>query len=287
MQRLELIRGHLKENKTASLPPKSPDDVVICAAIRTPLTRARRGPLKDTPGEILTAHVIKAIQEKTGLKYEDLGDITFGNVLQGGSANFPTRIGQFLAGVPYTVPLVTINRLCSSGLEACAQIASKIKAGMIDVGLAGGHENMTQFTMNDLLSRKDFMAMDVIEKNENAKNCLLSMGITSELVAERYGVSREACDKFAFESQRKAVEAQKKGLFKEEIVPIKVTVKEKQKDGTIKTKEVLVEHDDGIRETTMETLSKLPPAFKKNGISTAGNSSQVLHLYCIFTLIDN
>src|SRR5689334_10824997 len=102
----------------------------------------------------------------------------------------------------------------------------------------------------------------------------MNMGETSELVAERYGVNREECDKFAYESQVKAEAAQKNGLFKEEIAPIKVTYEEKGKDGVVKKIEALVEHDDGIRVTPIEGLKALKPAFKKDGVSTAGNSSQ-------------
>jgi len=110
-------------------------------------------------------------------------------------------------------------------------------------------------------------------KFPNAKNSLNSAGDTSELVAEKFGITREQCDKFAYESQFKAAEAQKKGLFKEEIAPITVTVEEKAKDGTVTKKTVHVEHDDGIRVGTMEELKSLKPAFKKDGVSTAGNSS--------------
>jgi acetyl-CoA acyltransferase 1 len=273
MQRIQLIQSHLVQNKT-STGQKSDDDVVICGAVRTPLTRASKGPLKDTPSELVVAHVLKALMERTKVKPGDIQDIVFGNVLQSGSANFPGRMGQFLANIPYDVPFMTLNRLCSSGLEACASIAAKIKAGVIDIGVGGGVENMTVWKMGNL-SPTGFVAQEQIDKVPNAKACQLSMGVTSENVATKYGVTREQCDVFAYESQRKALEAQKKGLFKDEIVPITVTVVDKNKDGTVTKKEVLVTEDDGVRPTTMETLKKLPTVFKKDGgVSTAGNSSQ-------------
>jgi acetyl-CoA acyltransferase 1 len=275
MQRIQLISSHLSQNKTSSTGQKSDDDVVICGAVRTPLTRAVKGPLKDTPSELVVAHVLKALLQRTKANPKDIQDIVFGNVLQAGSANFPGRMGQFLADIPYEVPFMTLNRLCSSGLEACASVAAKIKAGVIDIGVGGGVENMTNWKMGNLVPT-GFVAQDQIDKNKNAKACQMSMGVTSENVATKFGVTREQCDKFAFESQRKALDAQKKGLFKEEIVPITVTVVEKNKDGTVTKKEVHVTDDDGVRPTTMETLTKLPPAFNKNGgVSTAGNSSQV------------
>jgi acetyl-CoA acyltransferase 1 len=135
---------------------------------------------------------------------------------------------------------------------------------------------MTLWGMDDFFLKKDFRAADAISKNVNAKNSLIPMGVTSEIVAERYGITREDADNFAFDSQKKAGEAQKKGLFKEEIAPIKVTVVDKQNDGTVTKKEVLVEEDDGIRPTSRESLTKLATVFKKEGgVSTAGNSSQV------------
>jgi len=150
MERFQLIQNHLRPNLVASPSSKSDDDIVICGAVRTPLTKAKKGPLRDTPSEIVVSHVIKALQQRTGVDLSKIEDITFGNVLQTGSSFHPARIGQFLADVPYTVPIVTTNRLCSSGLEACAQIAAKIKAGIIDIGIAGGFENMSRWNLGGM-----------------------------------------------------------------------------------------------------------------------------------------
>jgi len=271
MERLQTISKHLSTNKcSAKNAPKSPNDVVICGAVRTPLTKAKRGGLKDTTPEVLVQAVLEGLVKKTGVKPGDIQDMVFGNVSQAGAGVFPTRMAQFLAGVPDTVPCVSMNRLCSSGLEACATVASKIKAGYIDIGVGGGCEQMTMFDMQAGLDPEK-IAESVFE-HPQARNTLLSMGQTSENVAEKFGISREKQDKLAVESHRKAYEAQTKGLFDEEIVPVKTIIKDQ--DG--KSKDVTITKDDGIRkETTYEGLSKLKPAFKKDGTTTAGNSSQV------------
>jgi len=274
MERLATVANHLSANNTAGKGAKSPDDIVICAAVRTPLCKANRGLLKDTPPETLVAHVIKAAVERAKVNPKDIQDVAIGNVSQPGAGLYTSRIAQFLAGFPDTTPVYSCNRLCSSGLEAVGQIAAKIKAGLIDIGIGGGVEQMSMFDMQSSGPQPDQIAEAVFE-NEQARNCLLSMGQTSENVAEKYGISREAQDKFAAESHRRAAEAQEKGLYKEEIVPIKTTIKKKKGEEEIR-EEVYAEKDEGIRkETTVASLAKLKPAFKKNGSSTAGNSSQL------------
>ncbi|PNI73967.1 ACAA1 isoform 13, partial [Pan troglodytes] len=165
---------------------------------------------------------------------EQLGDICVGNVLQPGAGAIMARIAQFLSDIPETVPLSTVNRQCSSGLQAVASIAGGIRNGSYDIGMA--------------------------------------CGITSENVAERFGISREKQDTFALASQQKAARAQSKGCFQAEIVPVTTTVHDDK--GTKRS--ITVTQDEGIRpSTTMEGLAKLKPAFKKDGSTTAGNSSQV------------
>jgi len=176
----------------------------------------------------------------------------------------------YLAGFPDTTNVLAINRLCSSGLEATSIIASKIKSGVIDIGIGAGVENMSMYDMNKSLDTEKIS--DAVFEHEKARNCMIPMGVTSENVAEMYKISREIQDKFAVESHRKASAAQDNGLFNEEIVVVKTTVKDK--DGN--EKEVTITQDDGIRkQTTFEGLSKLKPAFKKEGSTTAGNASQV------------
>jgi len=179
-------------------------------------------------------------------------------------------MGMFLAGFPDTTSIMTVNRLCSSGLESCATIASKIKAGVIDVGIGAGVESMSCYDMNSSVEVDKLS--DAIFDHPQARNCLMGMGETSENVAEKFGISKEKQDQMAVESHKKAWEARDKGLFKSEIIPVKTKIVDKEGN----EKEVTISEDDGIRkETTLQTLAKLKPAFRKNGTTTAGNSSQV------------
>jgi len=255
---------------TMSGAAKSDDDVVICSALRTPIAKANRGNLKDTPCEEMLAPLFKATIERTKIDPKAIGDIQIGNVSQPGAGAVTSRMAQFLGDLPYDVPLSTINRQCSSGLQAVANIAANIKAGVIDVGLAGGVESMTMYNMASGVDLSKFSSK--IPDNAGAASCLMPMGITSENVAEAYKISKEQQNSLAVNSHKKAVAAQKQGLFAEEIVP--VTTKIKDKSG--KETEVVVSADEGPREgTTLEGLNKLKPAFKAGGTTTAGNASQV------------
>lgn len=266
MERLQTIANQLKGADPLA---KSDDDVVIVASFRTPLTKNKRGLLRDTPPEALLFPLFQHIVKTTGVDPKNIQDIVIGNVLQSGAGIMSSRISQMLAGIPETTPLVTVNRMCSSGLEAISQIAGKIKAGYIDIGLAGGVESMTINDMNGLIDPGSMW--EKVFESDKAKSCLVSMGQTSENVATKFGISRETQDKFAVESHARAAAAQEKGLFKDEIVPVKTTIKDEK--GA--TKEVIVDKDDGIRKgTTLEALGKLKAAFKKDGTTTAGNSSQ-------------
>lgn len=281
-QRLERVLGHLSPSsnpavESVSLSPqataatfsKSPEDIVIVSALRTPITKARKGGLKDTYVEELLATVIKATIERTKIDPAVLGDIVVGTVLGNGSqrAN-EARIAGFLAGVPETVPIHTINRQCSSGLQAVAHVAANIKAGYYDIGLATGVESMSlaEFKWSGSMNPRVFL-------NQQAKDCLLPMGITSENVAKKWGVNRKEQDEVAVLSNQRAAKAIKEGRFKDEIVPVKVKTKDPK---TGAEKEVVIDTDDGVRaDTTFEGLSKLKPAFQAGGTTTAGNSSQV------------
>jgi acetyl-CoA acyltransferase 1 len=175
-------------------------------------------------------------------------------------------MAMFMAGMPETVPITTVNRQCSSGLQAFANIAGAIKSGWIDIGIAAGVESMSSYDMVSSVGELNPKALEV----PKARECLLSMGETSENVAEQFGISREKQDKMGFESQQKAIKAQKEGRFKDEIIPVTTVVKSDQGDKT-----VTVTQDEGPRATTLEGLAKLKPAFKEGGSTTAGNSSQV------------
>ncbi|XP_028263023.1 3-ketoacyl-CoA thiolase, peroxisomal [Parambassis ranga] len=280
MQRLKIISGHLcpgsagsgqdlrrTECGSAAAGVASPDDVVVVHGRRTAIGKAKRGAFKDTtPDELLSA-VMTAVLADVGLSADQLGDVCVGNVLQPGAGALMARVAHFLSGFPETVPVFTVNRQCSSGLQALLNIAGAVRSGCIHLGLACGVESMS---LRSIGNPGDLSARLV--DNEKARDCILPMGITSENVAERFGVSREQQDIFALSSQQKAARAQSLGLFDQEIVP--VTTRLGDEDGG--ERQVTVTKDDGIRAgTTLEGLRKLRPAFKPDGSTTAGNSSQV------------
>jgi acetyl-CoA acyltransferase 1 len=238
---------------------------------RTAMTKSKKGKLRDTATEVMLSAVFKAVIEDSKIDSTLIEDVCIGNVLGPGASATTSRMATFLAGIPETTSLSAVNRQCSSGLQAVMNIANAIRGNQIDIGIGGGAENMSQFTFNDAV-KPEFIS-DAVYENEQARNCLIPMGITSENVAEKYGLTREEQDAFAAESQRRACEAQKSGLLPSEVTPITTTVN--NEDGT--TTEVVADADDGMREgTTADKLAKLKPAFKKGGSTTAGNSSQVM-----------
>ncbi|XP_021121742.1 3-ketoacyl-CoA thiolase A, peroxisomal isoform X5 [Heterocephalus glaber] len=241
MWRLQVVLGHLTGRPETSpvlqavqcfsgFPQPSAAEVVVVHGRRTAIGRANRGGFKDTTPDELLAAVMSAVLQDVKLSPEQLGDISVGNVLQPGAGAIMARIAQFLSGIPETVPLSTVNRQCSSGLQAVANIAGGIRNGSYGIGMA--------------------------------------CGITSEKVAERFGISREKQDTFALASQQKAARARSRGCFRDEIVSVTTTILDDTK-GT--KKRITVSQDEGIRpDTTMEGLSKLKPAFKNGGSTTAG-----------------
>lgn len=256
---------------------KGPNDVVIVAALRTALTKSKTGAFKDTFAEDMLAPVLAAVCDQVGMDKSHVDDIVIGNVNGNGFAG--SAATKFLAGFPETVACSTTNRACSSGLSAILTIAGEIRAGAIDVGIGAGVEKLSGTPQGTSAKNAPKPKSEAKPKKaprkafESAigKESLIPMGITSENVSERYGITRDDQDRLGFESQRKASIAQKQGLFKDEIVP--VTTRVLAADGTEQT--VTVDQDDGIRGTTMEALAKLKPAFKPGGSTTAGSSSQV------------
>jgi len=249
---------------------KNENDVVIVYAIRSAMTKGKKGGFKDTrPEEILSA-VLRAAYSKVNLDPALIGDIQVGNVLPPGGGASGARMAALHAGIPNSVPISTVNRQCSSGLTAVNGIANQIIAGQIDIGIGAGVESMTfgygATTLPDGWS-------EAVMTTKEAEDCLLPMGFTSENVASDYGISREAQDKFAAESYRRAAVAQKAGKFTAEILPIKVKVIDPKTD---KESEIVVDSDDGIRDgVTPESLGKLKPVFSKSGSTHAGNASQI------------
>jgi acetyl-CoA acyltransferase len=240
--------------------------VAVVSSARTPFTRALKGEFKDTRPDTLAAAAIKAAVERVpGLKPEQIQDVVLGCAMPEGEQGMNVaRIASVLAGLPDTVPGMTINRFCSSGVQSIAQVAQSIIAGMYDVAIAGGTESMSLIPMGGL---KPSANPELMERHPEIYT---SMGATAENVAAQFGVTRAVQDAFAAESQRRASVASEKGVFKDEIVPVQTTVFDENGKGHA----ITVERDTIIRpDTTLEGLQKLKPAFNMKGTVTAGNAS--------------
>ncbi|KAF8074183.1 acetyl-CoA acetyl transferase [Lyophyllum atratum] len=249
------------------------DDVVIVTALRTAMTKAKKGGFKDTHPELMLSHVLRAAYTQVGLDPSLIEDISVGNVLPAGGGASAARMAAIHAGIPITTPINTVNRQCSSGLTAVTQIANQIISGQIDIGIGAGVESMTKGYGPQSLPT-DY-AEDILA-NPVAEDCLLPMGLTSENVALDFNISRADQDAFAASSFQKASAAQQAGNFKDEILPVKVKIIEEGKEGKEEEREIVVDADDGVRGgVTAEGLGKLKPAFDEAGSTHAGNASQV------------
>ncbi|KAL6904308.1 putative 3-ketoacyl-CoA thiolase [Trichoderma evansii] len=271
--RLSQIGGQISGNPTAGgrdkILEKHPDDVVITAACRTAFTKGGKGAFKDTPAGDLLAGALKAILERSKINPALVEDIAVGNVLAPGAGATEFRAAAFVAGFTEDTAVRALNRQCSSGLQACIDIANQIKAGMIDIGIGAGAESMSNNYGPAAVSEFS----DDFQKNQEALNCKVPMGKLSEDMAKDLGISRAVQDDFAAKSYQKAVKAQKAGLFKDEIAPVKTKVQDPK---TEEWKEVIVDRDDGMRDgITAESLAKIRPAFAKDGSIHAGNASQI------------
>ncbi|HOG18081.1 MAG TPA: thiolase family protein [Syntrophales bacterium] len=248
-------------------------DAVIIDAVRSPGGRYKRGGLSGTRGDEYGIQVIKGLLERVpALKPEDVDDIVCGCSFPEGEQGMNLgRVVALGAGLPVTSCGMTVNRFCSSGLQAIADATAKIRAGWMDVAIAGGIETMSHIPMGGALFRPHpdwgWGTMP---------NTYVSMGVTAENVAANYKISREDQDKFGVESNRRAYEAIKAGKFKGEIIPIKAWKYKKAKNGKRIREQVIFDTDDGVRwPTTIEDLSKLKSPFKQGGSVTAGNASQM------------
>ncbi|HOA35955.1 MAG TPA: acetyl-CoA C-acyltransferase [Bacillota bacterium] len=246
-------------------------EAVIVSSVRTAVGRAPRGTLRFIRPDYLASEVIKeAVARAKGLDPAEIEDVILG-------CSFPEaeqgmnvgRLAALQAGLPDTVPGQTVNRFCSSGLQAIALAAERIMCGFADVIVAGGVESMSMVPMGgNKVSPSPVLVESLIE-------AYTPMGITAENVAERFNISREDQDKLALRSHQNAAAAIKEGRFKEEIVPVKVIDRYPGPDNKIVEKEFVFDTDEGVRyDTSLEVLAKLRPAFKKDGSVTAGNSSQ-------------
>jgi len=245
-------------------------EAVIVSAVRTAVGRAPRGSLRNTRPDDMAGWVVReALNRAPGVKPEEIDDLVIG-------CSFPeaeqglnvARLIAYLAGLPYQVPGQTVNRFCSSGLQAIAIGAEHIMCGFADVIIAGGVESMSMVPMG---GNKTVPNLKLIEKYPEGYT---AMGVTAENVARKYGINRADQDAFALKSHQKAAAAIQAGRFKDEILPIKTKTQEVAEDGKVTFREFVFDTDEGVRaDTTLEALGKLRPAFSVTGSVTPGNSS--------------
>ncbi len=242
----------------------------ILASYRTPGCRANKGKFKDMRPDDLAAAAMAGLIERTGIDPASIEDVILGCAFPEAEQGMNVaRIAAMKAGIPYQVPAQTINRFCSSGLQSIALAAERIMAGFADCILAGGTESMTTVPMggNKYSANPGLVA----EWPES----FASMGVTAELVAEKYSIDRLAQDQFAAASHQKTAAAIAAGRFTDEIIPVEIEQTAIIK-GKAQSKTELVTIDDGVRaDTTAEGLARLKPVFKLGGSVTAGNSSQM------------
>ncbi|KAI0446366.1 Thiolase, N-terminal domain-containing protein [Xylaria telfairii] len=271
--RTKLRPGGLKAVLT-----KSPTDTVILSSLRTPICRSYKGHLKDAYPEELLATVLRAtLAANPNLPPSEIHDVAVGVVLSELGGSKAARMALNHVGLPNSTSLHTVNRACSSSLQSIATISAAIQTGMIDTGIAAGMESMTRNYGSRAIPVDLWPALKD-SPNRHARDCIMPMGLTSENVAARYGVSRQDQDIFAVSSHHRAATAQAAGFFSAETVPVVTQFQEVDKAGTGigSAQRITVTHDDGIRASaTLAALAKLKPAFSPTGSSTAGNSSQV------------
>ena len=254
-------------------------EAVIVSSVRTPVGKATRGSLRATRPDDLAALAIKeAIARAKGLDPKEIEDVILGCAMPEGEQGMNVaRIASLRAGLPVEASAMTINRFCSSGLQAIAIAAERIMSGQGDVAVAGGTESMSMVPMGGNKVAPNPSLMD------SYPDAYLGMGLTAENLAKKYGITREQSDEFSFASHQKAIAAIAAGKFKDEIVPVEVsyTAFENGTNGSSngskpKTVKTTFDTDEGPRaDTSVEILGKLKPAFHMRGVVTAGNSSQM------------
>jgi acetyl-CoA C-acetyltransferase len=249
------------------------NEAVILSAARTPIGKFQ-GSLNSVNATKLGALAIRAAVERAGIDAKDVEEVLMGNVVQAGNGQAPARQAAIHAGVPATVGATTVNKVCGSGLKAAMQAAQAVRAGDADLLIAGGMESMSRAPY--LVSGR---SGELKFGNQALTDALLNdglwdpfenwgMGNAAEFIADEYEITREAMDRFALRSHAKAIEAQEAGRFKAEIVPVQLPGR--------KGEMTLFDTDEGPRkDASIESLTKLKPAFKENGKVTAGNSSSM------------
>jgi acetyl-CoA acyltransferase len=247
-------------------------DVFLVSVVRTPVGKAPRGTLRRVRPDDLGAIAIReAIARVPGLDPADVEDVILGCAMPEGPQGMNVaRLAALRAGLPVSVPAVTVNRFCASGAETIARAAAQIRSGLAEVVVAGGAESMSMLPMGG----KSFDPNPALV-NEYP-DVYLSMGLTAENLAERHAISREDQDAFALRSHRNAVAAVRDGRFAEETVRVRAEEKDLDDRGRRITREVVLERDEGPRgDTSAEALAKLRPVFQAGGTVTAGNASQM------------
>ena len=246
------------------------NQAVIIDCLRTPVGKAPKGTLRTTRPDDLAAIVIRRLLEKyPSVARDEIDDVILGCANpEGESGMNMARVAALRAGLPDAVPGVTINRFCSSGLQAIAMAADRIRSGGAQIIIAGGAESMSMIPMAGYKFAPNPWMVDHLPQ------IYMGMGLTAEEVQRRYGISREEADQFAYRSHQNALRAQAEGKFDEELVPVEIetTVLD---NGSPKTRKTVFQKDEGPRaDTSIEALAKLKPVFQSDGAVTAGNSSQ-------------
>src|SRR5881392_3255614 len=245
-------------------------EVVIVSSVRTPIGRAFKGTLRSTrPDELAAVAIKSALDRVPQLNSKEIEDVILGCAMPEAEQGMNVaRIASLRAGLPVECSAMTINRFCASGLQAIAQAADRIAVGGADVIVAGGVESMTMIPMGGhKVSANPWLV-------SNYPDAYLSMGLTAERLAKRFGISREEADEFSLNSHKKAIAAIQGGKFDDEIVPVPVSFTTPNGSKPKRT-EIVFKVDEGPRaDTSMEALASLRPAFHAKGTVTAGNSSQ-------------
>lgn len=271
-ERLSQVESHLSHSSSSpqsSILQTSPDDVVVTCALRSPFTRGGKGLLKDTAGADLLAGTLKNLILRSKIDPSLVEDIAVGNVLAPGGGATEFRAAALVAGFPESTAVKAVNRQCSSGLQACVDIANAVQTGMISIGIGAGVESMSSQYGPGAVTEFS----ELLESHLQAANCKVPMGILSEQMAKDRNIPRTEQDAFAASSYQKALHAQESGLFDDEIAPLTVKYTDPKSDVE---STITVTQDDGIRPgVTAESLSQIRPAFAKDGSIHAGNSSQV------------
>jgi len=246
-------------------------EAVIVSAVRTAVGKAPRGTLRQTrPDEMAAVAIREAVARAKGLDPAEVDDVILGCAFPEAEQGMNVaRVALLRAGLPVSTCGQTVNRFCSSGLQAVALAAQAVACGWAEVVVAGGVESMSLVPMggNKMAPNPHLV--------QNWPEVYMGMGLTAEEVAAKFGVSREDQDAFALASHQKAWAAIQGGKFKEEIVPLEVVQKDVTPDGKVQEKHIIFDTDEGVRpDTSLEVLARLRPAFKQDGTVTAGNSSQ-------------